>query len=136
MVESAVTLNGSRYLETRGAQQPDSLADFAVEWNHHLRPQENVVACPAACGVGDVVSDEVIWPERSSGQAERGTGDLIIHQNQPVRDHRSGADRTEEWVCVHYLDAEIRPRLCDWRKAISKPLQIVNDVRAVTEQKR
>ena len=35
-----------------------------------------------------------------------------------------------------HLDAEIRPRLHDGGQAISKPTQVVDDVSAVTEEKR
>src|SRR5439155_6734895 len=63
MVEPAVTLNGSRNLETRGAQQADRFANLAVERHHHLRPEEDVVSRPAARGVGDVVPEEVVAPD-------------------------------------------------------------------------
>src|SRR5947209_16078937 len=64
MVESAVTLDRSRNLETRGAQQADLFANLAVEGNHHLRPEEDVVARPATHGKGDVVPHEVVRPDR------------------------------------------------------------------------
>src|SRR5213593_4653607 len=48
MIELGVTLDGARNLETRGAQQADPFAHLAVEGNHHLRPEEDVVVRPAA----------------------------------------------------------------------------------------
>src|SRR5207302_1870257 len=71
MVEPGVTLDGARNLETRGAQQADPFADLAVEGNHHLRPEEDVFARPAARGIHDVVPHEVAAPDRRSGYAER-----------------------------------------------------------------
>src|SRR5207245_7452687 len=59
MVESAVTLNRSRNLEGRRAQQPHPLTNLAVERNHHLCREKAVLARPASRGVGDVVSHEV-----------------------------------------------------------------------------
>ena len=53
---------------------------------------------------------------------------------QPVRDHRAAADSAQRRVRVHHLGAEIHPGLHDRLEAISKPLQEVNDERAVTEQ--
>src|SRR5438132_5390291 len=73
MVESVVALDRSRNLETRGAQQADSFANLAIEGNHHLRPEEDVVARPAARGIGDVVPHEVVRPDRYPRHAERGT---------------------------------------------------------------
>src|SRR2546430_1598590 len=122
MVESHVALNGSRNLETRSAQQADPFANLAVERNQYLRPEEDVVAGPATRRISDVVPQEVLRPDRYPRHAERGARNLVIHQMQPVREHRLGA--------------EIHPGLQDWRKAISKPLQEVDDVRAVTEQIR
>src|SRR6266540_3793399 len=136
MVESHVALNGSRNLETRSAQQADPFADLAVERNQHLGAEEDVVTRPAARGIGDVVAHEVVGPDRCAGHTERGARNLVIHQMQPVRDHRSGADRAQRWVRVPHFGAEIHPGLQDWRKTISKPLQEVDDVSAVTEQIR
>src|SRR5947199_398989 len=136
MVESHVALNGSRNLETRSAQQADPFANLAVERNQYLRPEEDVVAGPATRRISDVVPQEVLRPDRYPRHAERGARNLVIHQMQPVRDHRSGADSAQRWVRVHHLGAEIHPGLHDWRKAISKPLQEVDEVRAVTEQIR
>src|SRR2546430_6302163 len=136
MVELAVTLHRSRNLETRGAQQSDPLANLAVQRNHHFRPEQAVVPRRAARGVGDVVPEEVVWPERRSGHPERGARDLVVHQYQPVGDHVSTADRAQQRVRVHHLDTEIRPGLQDRGQAISKPLQVVDDVRTVTEEAR
>src|SRR5262245_18997214 len=136
MVESLVALDGSRNLETRRAQQADAFANLAVERNQDLRPEEDVVAGPATRRVSDVVPQEVLRPDRYLRHAARGAGDLVTYQMQPVRDHRSGADSAERRVRVHHFDAEIHPGLQDGRKAISKPLQEVDDVGAVTEQIR
>src|SRR5207302_2879190 len=50
MVELGVSFDGPRNLEARGAQQAHPLANLAVERNHRLRAEENVVARPAARG--------------------------------------------------------------------------------------
>src|SRR5258707_8602251 len=50
MLKSAVALDRSRNLEPGSAQQADPFANLAVEGNHCLRPQENVVVRPAARG--------------------------------------------------------------------------------------
>jgi hypothetical protein len=71
MVELGVTLDGARNLETRGAQQASPLAHLPVEGNHHLCPEEDVVARPAASGIHDVVPHEVAGPDRRSRYAER-----------------------------------------------------------------
>src|SRR6266478_6655593 len=71
MVESAVALDGSWNLETRGAQQADPFANLAVEGNHHFRPEEDVVVRLAACGIHNVVPHEVARPDRRSRYAER-----------------------------------------------------------------
>src|SRR3989441_10922842 len=130
MIELGVTLDGARNLETRGAQQADPFAHLAVEGNHHLRPEEDVVVRPAARGIHDVVPHKVARPDRRSGYAERAVRDLVIHQDQPVGDHRSGADGAQGRVRVHHLAAEIRAGLLDWGKVITQPLQVVNDVGA------
>src|SRR5207237_9416035 len=75
MVESAVTLNRSRNLEGRRAQQPNSLTNLAVERNHHLCREKAVPARPASRGAGEVVPHEVAWPDRRSGHAEGGARD-------------------------------------------------------------
>src|SRR5438874_5361069 len=136
MVELRVTLNGARNLETGGAQQAEPFAPLAVERNHHLRPEEDVVARAAARGIHDVVAYEVARPDCHSGYAERGARDLVIHQNQPVGDHRSGAHGAQTRVRVHHLADEIRPGLLDWAKVITQPLQVVDDVGAVSEKER
>src|SRR2546425_7907529 len=81
IVELGVPLDGPRNLETRGAQQAHPLANLAVERNHHLRPEEDVVARPAARGIGDVVPQEVVGPDRHAGHAERRARNVVIHQN-------------------------------------------------------
>src|SRR2546426_6563927 len=58
MVESAVALDGSRNLETRGAQQADPFANLAVEGNHHFRPEEAAVVRPTARSIHDAVPHE------------------------------------------------------------------------------
>src|SRR5439155_5254207 len=62
MVELGVSLNDPRNLERRGAQEADALAHRAVERHHHLGAEENVVACPPARRIGDVVPKEVVAP--------------------------------------------------------------------------
>src|SRR6266704_822395 len=71
-----------------------------------------------------------------AGYAERAARDLVIHQDQPVGDHRPGADGAQGWVRVHHLAAEIRAGLLDWGKVITEPLQVVDDVGAVSEKER
>jgi len=93
MVESQVALHRSRNLETRSAQQADPFANLAVERNQHLRPEEDIVAGPATRRISDVVAHEVVRPDRGPRYAKRGARNLVIHQMQPVRDHRAGADR-------------------------------------------
>src|SRR5262245_47437601 len=78
MVEPAVAVDGSRNLETRGAEQPDPFANPAVERNHHLRREQTVVAGPPSRGVGDVVAHEAAGPDRRSGHAERRARDLVV----------------------------------------------------------
>src|SRR2546427_4622784 len=56
MVESAVALDGPRNLEGWRAQQAHPFANLAVDRDHHLGPEEAVVARPAPRRVGDVVA--------------------------------------------------------------------------------
>src|SRR5207245_1111048 len=72
MVESAVTLNRSRNLEARGAQQADPFANLAIERNHRLCREEAVVARPASRAGGDGVPPEVVWPSRRPSHANAG----------------------------------------------------------------
>src|SRR5258708_5451025 len=122
VVESAVALDRSRNLETRGAQQADSFANLAIEGNHHLRPEEDVVARPAARGIHHVVPHEVGGPDRCWGYEERTARALVIPQNQPGGTHRAGAGGAQGGVRVHPFVAEIRAGLLDWRKVVSEPL--------------
>src|SRR5216117_947479 len=136
MVEPHVALDRARNLETWGAQEADPFSNLSVERNQHLRREEDVVARPATCGIGDVVPHEVVRPDRYPRHAERGARNLVVHQMQPVRDHRPAADGAQRRVRVHHLGAEIDPGLHDWLETISKPLQEVDDERAVTKQIR
>src|SRR2546422_3897756 len=111
VVESAVALDRSRNLETRGAQQADPFANLAVKGNHHLRPEQDVVVRPAARRIHDVVPHEVAGPDRRSGYEERAARDLVIHQNQPASDHRSGADRAQGRSEEHTSELQSRLHL-------------------------
>src|SRR5207253_3976595 len=59
MIESAVALDGPRYLEGRRAQQPHALVDLALDRNHDLGAEQAIVARLSARGIVDVVTDEV-----------------------------------------------------------------------------
>src|SRR5215472_1033677 len=80
MVESHVALDRTRNLKTWGAQEAHAFSNLSVQRNQHLRPEEAVVACPAARGIGDVVPHEVVRPDRYPRHAERGTRNIIVHQ--------------------------------------------------------
>src|SRR5215472_15985665 len=136
MVESRVALDRAGNLETWGAQEADSFTNLSVERNQHLGPEEDVVARPATRGIRHVVPHEVVRPNRYSRHVERGARNLVVHQMQPVRDHRPAADSAQRRVRVHHFGAEIHAGLHDWLEAISKPLQEVDDVIAITEQIR
>jgi len=51
-----------------------------------------------------------VRPDRHLGHPERAARDLVIDHVQPVGDHRSAADASEEGVRGRHLAAEIRPR--------------------------
>src|SRR5205085_2328341 len=136
MVKLGVTLDGARNLETWGAQQASPLADLAVEGDHHLRPEEDVVARPATRGIHDVVPYKVPRSDRRPRYAERAARHLVIHQDQPVGNDGSGAYGAQRRVRVHHFAAEIRAGLLDRAKVISQPLEVVDDVAAVSEKGR
>src|SRR5207237_4234933 len=71
MVESAVTVDRSRNLEARRAEQADPFVNPAVERNHHLGREQAVVARLASRGIGDVVAHEIAWPDRDPRHAKR-----------------------------------------------------------------
>src|SRR6266478_3497076 len=134
MVETAVTVNRSRNLEARRAEQADSFANLPAERNHRLCREQAVIARSASRGISDVVAHEVVWPDRRSGHAKGRARDFVIDHHQPVGDHRSGADRTQVRVRLQHDEAEVRPGLLDRGQLVPQAAQVVDDVGAVTEE--
>src|SRR5439155_12611523 len=66
MIESGVPVDRSWNLETGRAKQAGVHANGTVERNHHLGREQTVVAGPGSAGVGDVVAQEVAWPDRGA----------------------------------------------------------------------
>ena len=114
--------------------RPTPSRTWSVERNHDLRREEAVVAGPALRGIGDPVPQEVLCPDRHAGQAEGRAREVGIDDGQPVRDHRSAADRAEERGVVLDDLAEVRTGLPHLAKVVAQPTQVVDDVGGVTEE--
>ena len=133
-VELLVALDRPRDLEAGRAQQAHAFPHLSVEGNHDLRREEAVVARLALRGIGDPVPQEVLCPDRHPGQAEGRVREIGIDDGQPVRGHRSAADRAEERGVVLDHFAEVRTGLPHPAKVVAQPTQVVDDVGGATEE--
>ena len=134
VVELAVPLDRSRDLEAGRAQQPDPLPDRPVDRDHDLRREQAVVAGPALRGVGDVVAEEVVRPDRHPGHPEGRAREVGVDDRQPVGDHRSAADRAQVRVLVLHLRRRSSTRSARPGRGRSRAAQVVDDVGAVAEE--
>ena len=136
MVESAVAFDGPRNLKGWRAQQAHPFANLAIDGDHHLGPEQAVLARSATRRVVDVVAQEVARTDRRPRHPERSARDLVIEHVQTVCDHRASADGCEEGVCSRHFAAKVRPGLLDGCEAPAGPSQEMHDVGAVTEEER
>ncbi len=134
VVEMAVARDAARDLEAGRAQQADAFADLPVDRDQDLRREQAVVAGPALRGIGDVVPEEVVRPDRRPGHPEGGARVVGVDDRQPAGDTPFRCRPSQVGVVVLDLAAEVRPGLHHRGELVPDAAQVVDDVGAVPEE--
>ena len=95
-----------------------------------LVAEQAVVARLPLGGVGDVVAEEVVRPDRRLGHPKGRARIVGVVDREPVSDHGAAADRAQVGVFVHHPRAEVRPGLLDLVEVVPDVAQVVDDVRS------
>ena len=112
-VHVAIAVDHARNLEGRRAEQPDVLAHRAVDRDHGLGAEQDVVSGSTVRRVADVVAQKVVVADLRLGKPERRRRHLHVDHRQPVRNHRAAADIGEKRVAVTLAAAHVRAGLID-----------------------